>query len=257
MTLGPLDKFPSALRWKGKYVESANLSERRPGLRAGACLSALLSHPAGATLTSLEIVTLAPGPVVKALAKAPPTLRILRFFSPMEVAPLRGLGPVLSRLNRLVLDGKFELAEPLDLPVADELAIEIDALSETSAGCIVNGSYPLVQGLTIGLVATSGTRDKLAGLFAKPLPKLDFLVISDAAELDDVCEMLVAAPFAPQLTGLQLGGRLTERGVDALATSDRLRGLKTLDVPPDLDARLLARLKKRVRKVERYDPSME
>jgi hypothetical protein len=67
------------------------------------------------------------------------------------------------------------------------------------------------------------------------MPKLGFLEISDAAELDDVCEMLVAAPFAPQLTGLQLGGRLTKRGVDALA-SHRLPELKTLDVPPDLDA---------------------
>ena len=257
MTLGPLDKFPSALRWKGKSVESANLSERSPGLKAGACLSALLAHPASAKLSSLEIFTLAPEPVVKALVRAPRTLRILRFFCPIKVAALRGLGPVLSHLNKLVLDGKFELEEPLDLPVADELAIEIDALSETSAGYLVNGSYPLVQGLTIGLATTSGTRDKLAGLFAKPLPKLDFLVISDAAELDDVCEMIVAAPFAPQLTGLQLGGRLTKRGIDALSTSDRLRALKTLDVPPDVDAKLLASLKKRGRKVERYDPSME
>lgn len=255
MSLGPLDRFPAALTWHGERVDWANLSERTPGLEAGACLAALLTHPAGGTLRSLEIMTRAPAPVVAALAMAPPTLRVLRFFSPTQVARLHGLGAVLARLQRLVLDGRFELVEPLALPVADELAIEIDALSAPSAAAVVDGSYPLVQGLTIGLAATTGVRAKLAGLFAKPLPKLDFLVVTDAVELDDVCELIVAAPFAPQLTGLQLGGRLTQRGVDALAGSDRLGALQTLDVPPDLDAGLLARLRRRGRAVERLEPA--
>jgi uncharacterized protein (TIGR02996 family) len=254
--LGPLAKFATALHWRWGFVDWANVSERTR-LEAGPCLHILLAHPVGVFLRSLEIYTHQPTAVIESLAKAPPTLRYLRFFSPSKTASLRGIGHVFPRLKKLVLDGMFELVEPLELPLADELAIELDALSAKSAGILAKANLPLLQGLTIGLAKTVDTRAKLAPLFARELPSLDYLALTDARELDELCELLVTAPFAPQLKGLELEGTLGRRGVEALRDSDRLSSLKDISVKADIDRGLLATLHRPGRKVERYDPSVE
>jgi uncharacterized protein (TIGR02996 family) len=255
--LGPaLAKYALWLNWERGFVTSANLSERGK-IVAGPCLAALLASPTSAFLESLEIYTHNPAPVIKALPKAPSTLRYLRFFSPTKVATLKNVAKVLARQKKLVLDGKFELVDPLDLPIADEVAIEIDALSENSAAIVASANLPRVQGLTLGLVECPDTHATLAPLFARSMPDLDYLVITDADELDDVCELLAEAPFAKQLKYLEIAGTLTRRGVEALRSSDRLTKLKDLVVKADIDRDLLGTLKRKGRKVERYDPSAE
>jgi uncharacterized protein (TIGR02996 family) len=255
--LGPVAKFEHALHWKNGFVEWANLSERTR-LEAGPSLEALLAHRVGAFLRGIEIYTFEPAAVIQPPAKTPPTLRFLRFFSPTKTVSLSGLAHVFARLKKLVLDGMFELVEPLDLPLADELAVELDALSTESAAFLANGTFPLLQGLTIGLARTVDAQEKLAPLFARDLPRLEYLVIAEAresGELDDMCELLVAAPFAGQLTGLELDGTLGRRGVEALRDSDRLIALKTISVKAAIDRRLIATLERSGCKVEHDDPS--
>lgn len=250
-TLGPLWKFWAAFGWKWGFIDSANLSERT-NLKAGPALAATLAHPLGAFLRNIEVYVIdRPQPVVDALAKVPKTLRGLRFFSPLKFARLDGLEQVFAQLEQLVLDGKFELITPLKLPRAWEVALEIDALSDASVAHVNALEAPLLQGLTLGLAGTRDVRRKLGPLFARKFDRLDYLVISDAAELDELCELLVAAPFAPQLKGIELSGSMTERGADALRTSDRLGKLKDITLGEGVDQRLVAALRKRRRTVSR------
>ncbi len=254
--LGPLAKFEPALMFKRGFVDSANLTERTR-LEAGPALAALLAHPVGAFLRRLEIYTHDPAAVIEPLTKAPPTLRYLTFFSPTKPVSLRGLAPVFARLHKLILDGQFELEGPLDLPLANELAIELDALSPESATILAKANLPLIQGLTLGLARTTDAPTKLAPLFARDLPNLTDLVITESDDLDDLCELLVTAPFAPQLTGLTLDGTLTQRGIDALRDSDRLLALKDISVKANIDPGLLTSLDRLGRNVKWCDPSSE
>ena len=51
----------------------------------------------------------------------------------------------------------------------------------------------------LGLARTTDAPTKLAPLFVRALPNLTDLVITESDELD-LCELLMTAPFAPQLT---------------------------------------------------------
>ncbi|MBL8912721.1 MAG: TIGR02996 domain-containing protein [Archangium sp.] len=256
-TLGPLWKFWAAFSWKWGFISSANLSERT-NLKAGPALAATLAHPLGAFVRNIELYVIdRPQPAVDALTEAPTTLRGLRFFSPLKLARIEGLERVFTQLEQLVLDGKFELATPLKLPRAWEIAIEIDALSDANVKQVNALEAPLLQGLTLGLAQTTDAAKKLAPLFARKFEKLDYLVISDAADLDALCELIAVAPFAPQLKGIELDGRLSERGVEALRSSTRLAKLKDITLGGSVDKRFVASLRKKGRSVERYDSSAE
>jgi uncharacterized protein (TIGR02996 family) len=226
--LGPLASCASALDWKLGFVHAANLSDAAGSITKH--LDNVLAHPSSRFLVELAVHSkYLPSVVERLLAIMPATLRKLALANGScdEVA-LAGLQ--LARLRALVLRGRFAIDE-LHVPDLESAELRIHAITPQTARAVSRATWPKLKHLVLDLEAASAGLPDLAPLFQRAdLTSLAELAVTRVAFTDELCSLIVDAPFAPQLRVLELhNGNLTSTGVGVLARGrDRLANLEHL-----------------------------
>jgi hypothetical protein len=116
------------------------------------------------------------------------------------------------------------------------LTIETGGLERAIFNEVINGDFPALEHLELwlgssnygGSVTVADLRPLLGGQL---FPRLRYLGLRDAENIDEIATVIGAAPILDRILTLDLSlGNLSDEGGRALLGSDRLKRLRTLDL---------------------------
>ncbi|MCS7464008.1 STM4015 family protein [Paenibacillus doosanensis] len=189
------------------------------------------------------------GEVVEALVRLSgkfPKLRKLFIgdmsFEECEVSWINqtNLAPLLTaypELTSLTIKGSTGLElDPARHEKLEELTIICGGLGKNVLASIREGSFPELRKLELYLGVDEygfdgGLEDVLPLIEPGKFPKLKYLGLKDSEIQDEIAIAVADAPIVSQLETLDLSmGTLTDKGGEALLRSDKIKGLKLLDL---------------------------
>jgi uncharacterized protein (TIGR02996 family) len=218
--LGPLAKWlapngDSPLIWRNGFISGIAIIDEEvyDGL-----VAAVLAHPSGRFLSSLEIQTLERTIIAEALAQLQPARATLRDVHIRTSAPLEGLGAfeTMQQLRTLSL---ASLAEPED-------AADLHALTKLPA---------TLEALHLRLeIADRGSWEALAPLFAREDLRIRHLSVRLGRVIDEVLTAISEGPFAPHLETLDFALTDPDVGLRSFLTHrDRFAKLQQVTLSLD------------------------
>lgn len=229
--------------------------EFEDGQRIGTEIEKLSSSPESTSVSSLIIGDWGQAyensseEVVDALVKYSASFPALRklfigemSFEECEISwitqsDLSALFPAFPELQSLTIQGGNELSlSQLHHDKLEELIIISGGLGKGVLGNIATGRLPNLRKLELYLgVDNYGFDGSIDDIFPiiQPgkFPKLTYLGLKNSEIQDEIAAALADAPVLNQLETLDLSlGTLSDRGAEALLASDRIKGLKALNL---------------------------
>lgn len=234
---------------------SIGYDEYEEGKRMEAEIERLGSSPEAATLTSLTIGDWGQAyensseDVVQALVKYSASFPALRklFIGEMgyeeceiswiNQSDLSPLFPAYPQLQSLTVQGGTDLRlSSLQHDKLEELIIITGGLGKNVLADIATANLPNLQKLELYLGVDNygfdgGLEDLLPLIEPDKFPKLTYLGLKNSEIEDEIAAALADAPILDQLETLDLSlGTLSDTGAEALLASERIKGLKLLNL---------------------------
>jgi hypothetical protein len=152
-----------------------------------------------------------------------------------DVSPLLAAYPALEHL-RIRGGSGLRFGGAAKHPKLKSLTIETGGLERAIFNEVINGDFPALEHLELwlgssnygGTVTIGDLRPLLSGQL---FPRLRYLGLRDAENIDEIAGVIGTAPILDRILTLDLSlGNLSDEGGRALLGSDRLKRLRTLDL---------------------------
>jgi hypothetical protein len=152
-----------------------------------------------------------------------------------DVSPLLAVYPALEHL-RIRGGSGLRFGGAARHQKLKSLTIETGGLDRGIFNEVINGDFPALEHLELwlgsdgygGNVTIADLRPLLSGQL---FPRLRYLGLRDAENIDEIAGVIGAAPILERILTLDLSlGNLSDEGGRALLGSDRLKRLRTLDL---------------------------